>query len=319
MAAQRSGKFCLAAALFGFPPADGYAEPTQQVPDSWLGLFEEYADERLRAGLATSCKAGQAYHTPNQVVVSGPDGSKVVTFTIDDSFGSLTSTASLAQAASQHHTDVVEITLRRGPQARRVRLVQAVVDQVLGPFSSTLRSLHIDSALGPLPPPSQLPRLRSLSLSCPQEATTSSLAAHTQLTSLQLDYAEVELPFPLILLPGPTAYALCHLSTTQDLDDELLSLLLQRTPSLTHLTVDRLKLTTDAAVQREWGLVQLQITDDNAADFEVEQLMMLPKQRGGVVLTVTSVLGVCFRDINFEVRQHEHTYASCPVTEARHS
>ncbi len=318
MAAQQRNKFCLAAALFGFPPADGYAEPTQQVPDSWLRLFEERADDKLRAGLAMSCKAGRAYYTPDQMVVSGPDGSKVVTFTIDDSFGSLTSTASLAKAAGKRHADVVELVLRRAPRARRVRLVQAVVDQVLGCFASTLRSVDLDSALyEPFPSPSQLPKLRTLSICTSAGSTISSLAAHTQLTSLQLYYEMSEYqagyvpPFPLILLPGPTAYALCHLTTNENLDNQLLSLLTQRTPSLTHLTVHELALTHSAA-SSEWGVVQLNLTDDGGHDIEAEQLIWLPKQRGGVVLTVTTeLLGVCFEEITEQVRMHTTHWCLC--------
>ncbi len=49
----------LAAALFGFPAAEGYTAPYEEAPDAWLIEFcERYADGDVLLGIFRSCKAG---------------------------------------------------------------------------------------------------------------------------------------------------------------------------------------------------------------------------------------------------------------------
>lgn len=54
--------FCLAAALFDFPPAPGFAAPDLAAPQAWLLLFKKKHTTRgVYRGLFRSCKSGRVW------------------------------------------------------------------------------------------------------------------------------------------------------------------------------------------------------------------------------------------------------------------
>lgn len=56
----RGDEFSLAAALFGWPAADGFHSPDQQVPEAWLlALTEQHSDADVWVGVFRSCRSGR--------------------------------------------------------------------------------------------------------------------------------------------------------------------------------------------------------------------------------------------------------------------
>ncbi len=58
-AQQRASELSLAAALFGWPHAEGFFSPEQLAPDSWRRVFLALADAGVWLGLFRSCRSGR--------------------------------------------------------------------------------------------------------------------------------------------------------------------------------------------------------------------------------------------------------------------
>ncbi len=58
----RGDLFSLAAAVFGWPAGEGYAEPLQNAPDTWLVTFrEKHVTPAVLSGVFSSCKSGREW------------------------------------------------------------------------------------------------------------------------------------------------------------------------------------------------------------------------------------------------------------------
>ncbi len=198
---QRGGKFSLAAALWGWPPAPGHAAPNQHAPDTWLDLFTaEHArtDPAVLSGVFTACRSGRdwvlevAPRVSVHIDTSAPQPvagfqRRSSTFhralsarsnsvqrtqlqiTCSETLQSSTVTYVLPSFLSGLSVPVTDITLQgRCPQEE----VDAVLSPIAGlllslvpSLASHLTTLSLDPCPGPLPPPQLLPQLRSLSVS----------------------------------------------------------------------------------------------------------------------------------------------------------
>ncbi len=143
------------------------------------------------------------------------------------------------------------------------------------------------TSCGPLPSPPHLPALRSLAVHMPygaRRAATEGFCSTitplmTQITSLELSRDDgYPLPWEILLTHPPTnaTNTLTHLTTgTTTLDNQLLTLLLQHAPSLTHLCVEAVRgVEPGVFSKRQWGVGMLRL-DGRAT--EVASLCGLPK------------------------------------------
>ncbi len=259
----------LGAAIWGFAAAAGYASPQQQeVPEAWLLLLiEEHADAEFylrlfRASrgardwvLVTSPKA-QLYLRSG----SGPwsrflDAARQALSTRGAKPVRLRVEASLANAAV---LVALPSTLKDGIGAGVIDLSVCYVGDAPYPLPPTavsaflwaaapqlpnLATLTLTSIHCELPSLTLIPQLRALSFDQlqPDEAVCTSAAQYfTQITSLNVSYSAEADPshiHPLLYGPSAPSSTLVQLTTNTCLSDELLSLLLDKTPVLDELTV----------------------------------------------------------------------------------
>ncbi len=155
---------------------------------------------------------------------------------------------------------------------------------------SHITSLQLSPCSYKLPPPKELPQLRSLSAAlvfcrteAPKRALYNSITAYLpQLVSLQLDRpasAWDVVQWPRAFTPATTTHTLTKLSTDARLCDELLQLLLKHAPRLQELAVQGLAL-RQSHEGVKWGLRRLSLGRRAASE---DSLVGLPHTEAGRV------------------------------------
>ncbi len=312
----------LAAALFGLPPAPGCTVPDDEVPAPWLMLFlDEHADAGVYGGIFTSCTAGRLWvlrtapkarlvlrttkytqpgpwyaclardraeliargHLPTRVIIVCGEGA------VSEAALAVVPSVFYGHAAAIQELRFSDLSARR-PCAAVLGMLQLVL-----PLLQQLRSLTLNTCIPTLPPRSSLPQLTEVQVymyaSNPQhlvDSCLSSIAAYLpQLTSLTLHDQVLPVPpdWQLLLSPASTTNTLTAFSTDRPLDDTLLSLLVQHTPTLTRLRVAYVGLQDDHS-DRQWGVRTLVINQDHY----LEETALLPKcAQGKVTLYILGI------------------------------
>ncbi len=290
--------FSLGAALVGGVPDATCAEPQQQAPPDWQALLvRKHADAAVLSGLFTSCRGGRdlvLQHAPQialelPLLLSQFYGQRVVQHLhiksalstrgrlptrlhvdgwderrTSKACKTLTPTAFLQSILTPTTTaGITEAVVRcncygQPPGTAVAKLLAAL------PSLTRLEMAHNDYVS--LPPPSQLPKLREVSLS-----PTSIVAGMdilqwvspymTQLTSLHYDARKVGQGMTVLFTANTHAAHLTTLSLPQwDLTDQLLGLILDCAPAVEQLSVQHIKLAAVQDRQRVWGVVGLTVS-----------------------------------------------------------
>ncbi len=270
-----SALFSLGGAIWGFTPAAGHASPQQQqVPDAWLLiLIEKHADAEFFLCLFTASRGSRDWvlvNAPRAVLSFRSDcrpwpgqfitarrglltrGAKPVCVRIEAPRAVLpacmvhnTATLFLLGAFQWFGHGVRQLSLEWGVahRPRRRGFWPDLLSKTAAAWSQLSarlpRCLQVASLL-----PSHMPQLRELSVTnlSPSDPTCGNIAQHlSQLTSLSIqDHYRLNLipVYTNIFTPATPSTTLVKFSTSTILCDELLSLLLDKTPSLQDLTVD---------------------------------------------------------------------------------
>lgn len=195
---QRGGKFTLAAALFGWPAAEGNTAPDQLAPDSWLVQFRDQhatPDPAVLSGIFCSCAAGRdwvseaarkvgltlnttAEHpadtwpsridTLQQTLNKRAASPTQLSVICNDAPPSCAACALVPTLLSCGDIAFTELSVKhqnRSPSAQLVAIASLL--QPVAPalaLAPHLTTLSLDPCTIPLPPPPHLPKLQQLSI-----------------------------------------------------------------------------------------------------------------------------------------------------------
>lgn len=237
----------------GATPADNRKEPHQYVPEGWL---QEFAGSGLGAAVWAGLFTGSAA-SRHFTLQFAPKA----TLLLDCGPGQQPQYAELGKALAKRnaggkHTAVrISLHPAEQPPAEAGLLAflaqhGAGVSELHYTFQSHKRFLDPpkQEVQASIPPPPNLPRLCSVSVSLKpisgldigqkQEQFIRDASAYLpQLTSLSLIWGDARKLWHLVFAAGTLATNLTHFTTDANLDDWLVGLLISHAPNLTHLTV----------------------------------------------------------------------------------
>ncbi len=304
----------LGALLLGCPPAPGFSQPADELPEPWKEQFvSEHTSAAVFSGLFTSNTAGRRWTLQTAPVARltlqlRPDpapelwgrqlavvrqclalrGDRPVRLVII--VGQVLPLRWALDAVPQALSDVssgitaVEFRQTLSPVDTSLpRLIHvSVFLRQLATILPNLTTLTLHSCPAMLPTPSQAPRLRQLSMdgvysggSCPAVGEL----LH-QLTSFSFHFhpnANVSQLISFAFTTHGTSHTLTHFST-DTLDSQLTDLLLRRTPALTHLTVSTVQLTEDHSSQ-QWAVQHISISTAEPVTITGQTLAHLPTSK----------------------------------------
>ncbi len=339
--AQGRPRISLAAALFGFSAAAGYAEPYTCETGPWLSHFvRKHADGAVYAGLFPTCRGGRdwslqfaptATFTLDTTERLQPDAWLARVLRRRDALiarGSLPTRLVIRGTDSQHSRAAMTVVLAQfqGHTAAisDITLQSAMVNMVCTAFSDLLplvaqviphlTTLTLSPAIPTLPPTNAFPQLTSINVSlrgAPAAVVNDCLRSCAsylpQITSLSIDdYAGGGEPhWSLLFNPASTSNTLTTFTTSKDLTNTLVRLLVQHAPVLERLRVPRVRLNGDHS-DRTWAVRALCLGADHAG----RDLVFLPTcEKGDVVITIKHALAFAISRAQVgDIHTHTHIY-----------
>lgn len=272
----------------------------EQPPGAWLQVFiSEHADAGVFSGLIPSCKSGRRWvlqtapsarltldYSKHQLSMAEVHaalrerGPRPLSLVIECRVASprtyearsqsmLACLASLPEQLAATDSGITDIRLSV-PSLDMPTPLSTFLHS-LGPHLPHLTTLHLDTCVCALPPPSHLPTLTHLSLwskganwpdvSTAAPAVYASVAAYMpQLIHLGCHISEEwPKPWAALLNPATTAYKLTSLDTPLRLTDTLLRLLMQCAPALKRLSVFGIVGLAEGFTDMQWGVEHLTV------------------------------------------------------------
>lgn len=334
------GRFSLGSAAFRCLPSDECVIPAQHAPDAWGALFaEEHADDDVCQRLCKASPASRQWvlRTAPQATLKfdcrdmKPDSVRLqrrVEAARRDlaTRGTLPTTlhfewgrdddgeravASCARAVSQGPHNITAVILQG-------RATTDITTQLAAVFPA-LKGLTIQDCSWPLPPSAHFPKLSELSVKVVadeadvQHRMWASIAAYVaQLQSLCISggpprYTRIFAPTPMfqwMRVFTATTSTLTHLTVRDGrlCNDELVTLLVERVPALTHLSVGRVDNLRVDHSSKSWGVQHLCVLEEENK-WDLERLSLLPRHREGRVVGVKAPDGTAYLEtVSKEVR-----------------
>ncbi len=295
---------------FPTPEAGNDAQPLA-VPSAWIELFlSRYADAAVYDALFSACRGGRDFalrqaplltqslippsHSPpgaawaaqlagtaSRLLTRGQRQTALCIFWEDGPF-TASACALLAERLSGPAAAGVEelqvLSATQGEIQDR-QGVSEFLAQAAVAFPG-LQSVSIEKCDCVLPVP-QLPRLTDFCFQGPGggQALWDSIALLVpQLTSLELRHWH-PMPLPALFLPGTVAHTLTHFTTSELLDNTLITLILQHAPNLSHISAHWVHPDISDYSARQWAVRSLDVEYSTAV--ALETLARLPVSRGG--------------------------------------
>ncbi len=207
--------------------------------------------------------------------------------------------------------------------------------QQIAPALPSLSSLSLQRCLCTFASPPALSSLTALSLMLPDTSSALysellisagpylSQLSRLEITTTKSAHAWVHIPWPYLFVTATTTHTLTHLTTSDWLSDDLLSMLLVGAPALQCITVDSVSVREDHS-NRQWAVKQLSVTAQQHVGLDT--LVCLPRSTADrlqiVGVTETSVSMNLWHQVSSRnTRQSQHLmYAAvfhsciCPRT-----
>lgn len=303
----------LGAGLFSLLAAPGFEVPGEEPPGAWLVLFlEGHADQAVFTGLFCTSRGAKAWclqHAPRaRLTLRKHVAWKAKLAAARDALrvrGALpTCLAIQLPSTSESHAalaDVPGAVAGVGHGITTLEWHMALFDEAgsvrsgillaISPHIPNLTTLLIDSCV--LPPPNTFPHLKQLSVwgvrldACPSIAKylpqITTLTLVPQITTLRKTDAVCRAVF------STASSTLTDLDISFELTDQLLGLLVSRTPALTALRVGLLRVQSDAYVGKEWGVKTVHAAGDGAELWgrgALDSVQRLPVNKAGATLVL---------------------------------